>query len=710
MKWICVVACLLMLPGSALRVAARALPMGIPDLCLGSAEHILAGQDVTWTGVVTRSTVCVFGRLAIAPGADVTLTNLWVMPGGELVIRNDADDAMPISLTLRDVAINTAIDPEQWGNSLIGLGAVTLRGRHKTGFVRLAEPPRAGATRLTTSRAPEGWLPGDVLAIADSRAFDEKDSGSSYRSQIERRRIVTVAGTAITLDAPLVYDHPGVMTDGVLEFAPHVANLTRSIAIRSENRNGVRGHVLFTHHAQVDIQHVAFIGLGRTRADLPLDCTLRSEGASQSADNCSPGNGAVRKIGTNHIGRYSLHMHHVVAPAFTLLGNVIDDGSKWGITVHNSHFGRISENVTIDVDGAHYMTEDGNETENVFERNLAMGGSGVNNRAAHGREPVGFYARGPFSRWRENVATGMFVANSANASYGFKAFFEYLGNVRIPKYPGADVTVDGQYDVVDGNRTAMREWRDNEAYATESGLTVWWDGYGLYYCCGPRPVPPKEESRYAGLKAWHISNLGVFQYETRNVTFDRLTVRCHRGAGFYGADYLADGLTIRGADIAGDCLGAHLSAAGGAREQRVESGQFRTPVGIHVTTLWTSSYRADWIQPRKIVIHDSRFVSRTAIETVFRAEPVRNLTQRDEISVTAFQGRVGDDFRVYYPQQAPSFVLPATEANPDGTPRLAAAPVTGLTNELAWLRYGVALAGAVAPCNAERDLVVGYVC
>ena len=56
----------------------------------------------------------------------------------------------------------------------------------------------------------------------------------------------------------------------------------------------------------------------------------------------------------------------------------------------------------------------------------------------------------------------------------------------------------------------------------------------------------------------------------------------------------------------------------------------------------------------------------------------------------------GQNFQVYYAQQAASFIMPQTGS----AYGLIASPVAGLTNQQNWNTYGIAIAGAVAPSNA----------
>src|SRR5262249_46072987 len=71
------------------------------------------------------------------------------------------------------------------------------------------------------------------------------------------------------------------------------------------------------------------------------------------------------------------------------------------------------------------------------------------------------------------------------------------------------------------------------------------------------------------------------------------------------------------------------------------------------------------------------------------------------VQVYDYNGAPGDDFRLYFNEQRPGFVVPYTgdiQADP-GYARLGA-PVRGLTNEQCWQGYRLAIAGAVAPADA----------
>jgi hypothetical protein len=690
----------------------------------GDRVVIRAGNTVTYDTVSDAALTCVAlnGRLNFVTSNSTRLTvaTLMVMADGHLWI---GDLGNPISagataeIVIANTALQTQLDPEQYGNGVLAFGKVTIHGAVRTpSFVRVSAEPRAGQSALTVSTAPVGWRNGDKLVIPDTRHLKSNEVQQNYRPQWEERSVGSSSGTQITLNSPLSFDHLGARNgQGSLEMLPHVGNLSRNVLIRSANPSGTRGHVLFAHRADVDIRYAAFRDLGRTTV-APLNSTTFDS------------SGNPTHIGTNQIGRYPIHFHHVSGPVatpanghqFTLIGNAIDGAPKWGVAIHNSHFGLVRGNVIYNADGAGLMTEDGNESFNVIEGNFAVRGTGQGGREAGGREGVGFYLRGPNNYVRDNVAANFLPSvNDVDAAYGFKIFAAYLGNIRVPNFPGADVSVDGQYSVRDANGIPLLDFSGNEVYgATESGLTYWWIGtFGTGY------IKNAARTTIRNFRVWHVHNKAVYNYESSNVTIDGLVVRGKDPAasaccavGITGADYQADGWIIRNADIQGMGIGILPSTANGRSVQIIEDSYFRNHLNIAVQTLWTSSYHAGDVVPRRVIVKNVRHdaypgaTNHRAIAMLYSADPVRHLVQRDEILVIDHDGIAGDTFQLYYAEQAPGAIVPKTILNPDGTARLRGSPVSGLTNAQTRQQYGIAIAGAVAPCTTVRPGLDGFVC
>ena len=278
----------------------------------------------------------------------------------------------------------------------------------------------------------------------------------------------------------------------------------RSIIIRSENPNGTRGHSLFSQRADVNLQNVHFANFGRTDARRPLNSALFD----------SDGNNT--RIGTNQIGRYTLHMHHVMGPLpsanrvrqFYLRNLLVTDDSKWGITVHNSHYGLLENNYVKNAIGSCFVEEDGSETDNRWINNyckvalntsmdgmdgdvsLTQRGTCVNS----GYDPEARCASGFWLRGNGAVLINNTVEDVRSAFSWWNLCLEVnmphtcSGNqpVTVPLFPGADTTKPEErrqcwyweLGVWSPNCTVIRtgagEVRGNKCVRVLNCMESWW--------------------------------------------------------------------------------------------------------------------------------------------------------------------------------------------------------------------------------------------
>jgi hypothetical protein len=668
------------------------------------------------------------GALTVNTASATRLTVDTLMVLGGAFGYQDASGAQPFELVFRDTPLNTTSDPSQYSNGLLALaGQVTLKGAAKTSFAKLFTEPAAGATTLTLQQTPLNWQVGDRITIPDTRQLGYTETGTGYVSQTEERTLQSVSGSVATLNAALTYLHRGGKTaSGVVEFYPHVQNLSRSVVIKSANPAGTRGHVFISEHVKLDLRYVLFRDLGRTTTN-PLDNTTYNA------------QGQVTHIGTNQVGRYPLHAHHLYGqtaipgvPQFHIIGNAVDGGTathlfKWGIAIHDSHYGLVQDNAIYNVSGAGVMFEDGSETGNVLDHNMVMRSTSSSPDRGDGRfgikdfahEATCFWFRGPNNYIRNNVAANCLDTGPGSA-YGYKYFLHYLGNVAIPNYPGADTSVSGQYTTVSSYTMPVLQFDNNEVYgATESGLQAWW--------LGAESKTPRatQESVILDMVAWNLHAKAFFNYHTSKLTIDGLTTRGYNMANLTtasimheGGDYLANDFTFKHADIEGFKVGINPSQWQGAGFVRFQDSTIRASVGLQMKTLETAGYRADVIPARNVELTNVVFLpiagmSFNPIKAVYKASGgTLNLIQQDALIVTNYQGVAGANFRVYSTQQAPTFVVPQTVLNADGTPKILGSPVSGLANTQTWATYGLAIGGAIAPCtdSTTRPEILGYVC
>jgi hypothetical protein len=630
----------------------------------GDVVEISLGHTVTFGTIMTAAARCVGvnGRLQF----DVTKsTKLWsgdimVHTGGEMYV-GDAAAPIPANLTAEIVianqSLNLTTDPGQYGTALIVMGKLVMHGavRDPT-FVRVASELRAGDTTIAVTQPLTGWRVGDRIVIPDTRhlRYVETAGWAPVTPQWEERTIAAISldGLSVTLASALTYAHLGARdVDGTLSFLPHIANMSRNVVIRSETATGAPGtlgHTMMTHRSDADIRYVAFKDLGRTTT-APLHDT------------------------TNHIGRYSLHMHHLMGPVatpengyqFTLMGNAIDGGNtphelKWGLAVHNTHYGLIKDNVLYNFDGALVMFEDGSESFNVVDHNFAVRSQGVGGGMAMATEGGGFWFRGANNYVRNNVTANLW-ASAPGASYGYKFFLRYLGYIRVPIRKGADTSVTGEYVWRNANNMPILEFDNNEVYGAAHGLTYWWINN---VDIAPQPNPAETVIR--NLKIWHVFNMGVDHYPGTRITFDGLTIRGRApdgsqaccGMGWLAGDYPAGQVVIRNSDIQGMTVGISMSSYA-TDVNTVENTHLSNDINIRVQSLRSSS-GAQNIPARTNILRNLTFTSWPGVRNagiymdwnVVVGSNQFNPWQVDKTLVYQFNGVVGDNFQTYYYQQA----------------------------------------------------------
>ena len=669
--------------------------------------------DVTMANTDAVKTVAIQpgGKLIFRTDVSTTLyvTNLLVLEGGELDVGTAANPVatnVTASIIFPNKPIDTTNDPLQYGDGLIALGKVTMYGAVKSSFIRLAAEAMAGATTLTLSEGATGWRVGDKLVVPDSKQWAIQSE--SYVPEYEEATIAAISGDGrtITLAAPLQFNHPGARNgDGVLEFLPVIGNRTRNVTVRSESATGTRGHAMFTWHADVDVRYASFAGLGRTTID-PIDAV------------------------TNVDGRFPVQFANVMGPQstpangyqYTFIGNAVfcpmpNNRFKWGVTVNNSHYGLIQDNFIYNWGGAGFVALKGNESYNVIDHNFVERGIGEGDKDGKGNEGVAFWFRG-FNNYVRNNIGANYVGNTPEAAYGYKFWGTYLGNVRIPNYKGADTSISGQYTIKDGNSMPLLEFSGNEAFGVENALTFYWLNT---LDTVPQNGPASTVSNFTG---WHVSRYGFYGYNLSNVTFDGFTIRGNKSVlsngfesliGMWFGDYVGNQITIRNANIQGTRTGI-IDPYFGGTTTTIENSYLRNSTDISIQNLGApgSSPNGANRQPKSMIIRNVQFGS-TAGWNLGDKTPYTiamdytthndsaNLQKSDTVFVQDYNGVTGDNFRVFYNEQAPSFIMPPSSGN------LVASPQAGLTNQQLWNQYGIALAGELATNTTTRSGIKGLV-
>jgi hypothetical protein len=369
----------------------------------------------------------------------------------------------------------------------------------------------------------------------------------------------------------------------------------------------------------------------------------------------------------------------------------------------------IQGNFVINWYGAGIALVNGTEVDNMLEGNFVTEISGTGERQNNGDDSLegnGYWEKEPDNSLVDNVATD--INPGGTYSYGFDINAEYVdqnGLAIVPAFQGADPTQPGQSIVVNMWATPILQFSGNETYgATPNGMQFWWLGtFG--------DTPEGSAGTVQNFYVWNEWQWGYFGYETNDLTIDGFFDRTNPNlldsadAGMWFADYEQTGLVIDNADIQGENSGITGPAKANG-ETLIENSYFSDVTDVSdVTTGCVSG--ASGLPNKSLVLQSDSFgapsgYSLNAVNMDFdpnggvSGNIECNLTTLDQVFVYNYDQTSGDNFQVYYTQQAASAIMLQTGYYYG----LLASPVSGLTNQQNWSTYGIATAGAVAPTNA----------
>ena len=392
----------------------------------------------------------ILGQLDFITDQDtsLTVTTITVLPTGTLTLGtadNPIADSVSSEIVFRDTPLQTGtvespgVDPSQYGNGLLIFGTFITDGANKTPYVRASSDIRRGDTSLQLESVPTDWQVGDTLLLPKT-SQDPILKRSVEVDETETVSILAIEGNTIQLVQAVRNEHLGISDNpfDISVFA-HVSNLTRNISLRSENPEGVRGHLFATGQGEVSIRDTHVLTLGRTRADVQLDSTVLNPETEEL------------HIGENQVARYPVHLHHL-KNSFEVVNNVVQDNLKWGIAVHDTDYGLVQGNIVYDTDGSGVMVESGTEIGNRFIDNLVVkvdGGSftkrgGVQKVSDHfgkrvlqtGTDGSGFWFR---TTSGAGTVEGNAVYDAASFGYNFNGYYTEGYRGPVDSFSGNEV-------------------------------------------------------------------------------------------------------------------------------------------------------------------------------------------------------------------------------------------------------------------------------
>ncbi|MEY3201203.1 MAG: hypothetical protein RIR70_753 [Pseudomonadota bacterium] len=348
------------------------LPATSGDITIEAGKRVVIDQDIDAGGITVRGTLECGDR-------DLKLRVKWILVYGRFecgTAREPFNRQLIITLRAPDTD-NVQIDDthmvdgmpmvmkEDLGTKFIVVmekGVLSLHGRPAKSWKHLARTAAAGASTVDVVDQGPGisWRVGDRIVITETRpARDWK----SPNTENEVRTIAAISdpgsgkGKRITLDQPLKFPHfgqiqtfPGVTKkdpDIEVDTRAEVALLSRNITLEAETSASnprFGGYIMAMHGGQAFVANVRLSQMGQ-------------EGL---------------------LGRYPFHWHMAGDVGSVGVGqqyfnnNVIENAFHRCVTVHGTHNAVVRGNVCFNHLGHGFFLEDGVETGNLFERNLAI--------------------------------------------------------------------------------------------------------------------------------------------------------------------------------------------------------------------------------------------------------------------------------------------------------------------------------------------------
>ena len=220
-------------------------------------------------------------------------------------------------------------------------GRMELHGQPlKLTWVKLKKEAEIGADTLSLAEPVTDWRAGDQLVITRTQRPSRGGRGGAGEEAIdhnEERKLVSTSGNSLQLAAPLKVFHYADESEG---FQGEVANLTRNVIVESADPDGVRGHTMFHKHSAGSISYAEFRHLGK------------------------------RDV----LGKYSIHFHlcgDTMRGSSVIGASIWDSHNRW-ITIHGTDDLVIRDCVGFKSIGHGYFLEDGTETNNILDHNVAI--------------------------------------------------------------------------------------------------------------------------------------------------------------------------------------------------------------------------------------------------------------------------------------------------------------------------------------------------
>jgi hypothetical protein len=621
-------------------------------------------------------------------------------------------------------------DPYQFSRGLIVMGSASIDGTEVTSEEPV-QPGPTGETSLVPGSAtltlapgnvPTNWNVGDQLVITgDQTIYTGKDQDEQATLQAISTDPATGV-TEITISTPLQYLHYAPAGASI-----YVADVTRNVVFESKNTAQVadRGHVMFMHTENIQVDAAGFYGLGRT------DKNILINDPNPIIDPANPGtpghpNYIENGTGLNPRGRYAVHFHHddMMDPKMpdTINDSAVVGSPGWGIVNHSSNVD-VTNNVAYNVFGASFVTEAGDEI-GTFDHNIAIHSTGSqhdsfgdyarDNVQDFGFDGEGFWFQGGNISVTNNIAADTVdayfllpiglvqklpVGVDSSGKYVFRQVSTMIPASALGWLSAKPVDSAG---MVNDLYVPLKQFSNNVAFAASFGGFEAWES---------KPLP----GAYSVIDDLHVymsHGVDINTSYSNNFVFNNvIEIGDVNNALSYGAGYAANGstynITFNNPDIEGFYRGIQVTEEG---PTSIVGGKFRDVQDIYVMPADVGHEPVNGfnINLNQVVnITGDTFIPLSPAAAGYRTQydvyyPSNfNLAHPDisklfDVNVGSFSTVMVDGKQVYYDEQASDYVpFPSGTASP-----YVPAALLDLTNAKIFSKYGLAIGGAVAPADA----------
>ncbi|MED6281140.1 Fibrocystin-L, partial [Characodon lateralis] len=384
----------------------------------GSFAVITKGQSILLdTSTPVLKMLLIQGGTLMFDEADVELQaeNILITDGGRLQIGQEGAPFQHKAIITLHGHLRSPELPVYGAKTLaVREGILDLHGIPvPVPWTHLAETASSGSVTLILMKAVT-WKPGDEIVVASTG-----HRHSQSENEVRTIAAVSANGKTLTLTKPLMYTHLGLsvtLPDGtVFEGRAEVGLLSRNIV--------VRGSQNLEWSDEIEACPDGF-NTGEFATQTCFQGRFGEEIGSDQFGGCimfhapRPGEnlamGRLEYVEIFHagqafrLGRYPIHWH--------LMGNInyksyvrgcaIHQTFNRAVTIHKTHQLLVEHNVIYDIMGGAFFIEDGIETENILQYNLAVFVRQSTSLLNDDVTPAAYWVTNPNNIIRHNAAAG----------------------------------------------------------------------------------------------------------------------------------------------------------------------------------------------------------------------------------------------------------------------------------------------------------------